>query len=189
MSFQLHNSTHSESTLHLEPVRSPGAATSSSASSVSLPQDSELAAIEDPMKIIEWYCCHCVQYYGPPLIRYDCLRCKHMMCPYCVKKRQGDLLNDNNSPTESTWYSYSDYDEYGNIRRLPARYLYEGQYKTFGLLTNNGPHNNTAKPRLPSLQIDTTTSASRQLSNGSDKSYQTELQARRCSSSNRGDTN
>lgn len=44
----------------------------------------------DPNTITEWYCCQCGQYHGIPPQRYECSRCDHMMCPYCVKKRIGD---------------------------------------------------------------------------------------------------
>ncbi|KAH3670980.1 hypothetical protein OGAPHI_000691 [Ogataea philodendri] len=73
------------------------------------------------MKIIQWYCCQCGKSYGDlnhfvikedhlekndlywdasvdqllgqTINRFDCVRCSHMMCPYCIKARLSDLLN------------------------------------------------------------------------------------------------
>ncbi|AOA63632.1 Hypothetical protein PP7435_CHR3-0199 [Komagataella phaffii CBS 7435] len=62
--------------------------------------------------IIQWYCCSCGKSFGDLTvahelkdnrtellnhfqsvsIRYDCDRCKHMMCPYCLKGRLKDLV-------------------------------------------------------------------------------------------------
>lgn len=60
-------------------------------------------------KIIQWYCCQCGQSEGDldflfdqdeskllskietVYLRFDCERCSHMMCPYCVKARLEDI--------------------------------------------------------------------------------------------------
>ncbi len=68
---------------------------------------------DDPTRITVWYCCMCAQYHGDPPNRYDCLRCKHMMCPYCLKQRAGDKISVNTpsthlpSPLEHQDYEYS----------------------------------------------------------------------------------
>lgn len=62
-------------------------------------------------RICQWYCCDCGKSYGTlrtptqepavrptdkvvvePATRFTCLRCRHMMCPYCLKVRYQDLM-------------------------------------------------------------------------------------------------
>ena len=54
-----------------------------------------------PQDIYQWYCCQCGQSYGSITKgnhknldyakRFDCHRCQHLMCPYCLKTRFKDL--------------------------------------------------------------------------------------------------
>lgn len=53
----------------------------------------------DLNKILQWYCCQCGNCHGlltlRPLlllVRLTCQRCRHMMCPYCVKGRVKDVV-------------------------------------------------------------------------------------------------
>lgn len=67
-------------------------------------------ALTGDRRVCQWYCCDCGKSYGTlrtaklepavrptdkvvvePATRFTCLRCRHMMCPYCLKVRYLDL--------------------------------------------------------------------------------------------------